>query len=377
MTMPDKTIRGRFVWHELMTSNITHAHNFYGKVIGWKTQPFDQDPSYQMFAANSGPIGGTVRREDGPGSWLPFIGTTDIETTIGDATQLDATIVTKPDLTPGGSGKWAILKDPQGATFAIYQSLSPDAAEKPPKRGEFSWHELATTDYKAAFDFYSKLFGWEVSSEVDMGPLGLYFMFGRNGVPIGGMFVKPPEMKGDPNWCGYIRVKDIDKVVSKAKASGATLINGPSEVPGGDWVAQFIDPQGALFAVHALKADVAPTRLHAADASAPEQGALDFSVPPQTSQRVAALSKTQSAPSKTKVKKSKPVAKTAPPQKAKKVAQRAAATPPPKNGAAKKKKTVQRLAKKTAVRKVAKKAAQGKAAKKKLSKKTALKKKSR
>jgi hypothetical protein len=53
------------------------------------------------------------------------------------------------------------------------------------------------------------------------------------------------------------------------------LINGPMEVPGGDWIAQFIDPQGAAFAVHALKADLAPAEAAAA-APAPQQGTLDF-----------------------------------------------------------------------------------------------------
>ena len=58
--MADNTVRGRFVWHELMTPDTSGAHAFYSKVVGWKTQPFEHDPSYQMFAAGSGPIGGSV-----------------------------------------------------------------------------------------------------------------------------------------------------------------------------------------------------------------------------------------------------------------------------------------------------------------------------
>jgi predicted enzyme related to lactoylglutathione lyase len=291
--MPDKTVRGRFVWHELMTPSIAQAHHFYGKVAGWKTQAFEHDPSYQMFVASSGGLGGTVERAEAPASWLSFIGTTDIETTVGDALQLGATVVTNVTSIPGGAGQWAVLQDPQGATFALYQADAPHAPEKAPKRGEFSWHELATTDYKSAFEFYSKLFGWQGAGEVDMGPLGTYFMFGRNGTPIGGMFIKPADMTADPSWCGYIRVKDLSKAVSKAKAAGATLINGPTEVPGGDWVAQLLDPQGAMFALHTLKADLAPTE-PAAATSAPEQASLDFSVPPQKAQPATTAAKPQS-----------------------------------------------------------------------------------
>jgi predicted enzyme related to lactoylglutathione lyase len=303
--MPDKTVRGRFVWHELMTPNTAQAHRFYGKVAGWKTQAFEHDPSYQMFAAGSGALGGTVERAEAPAAWLSFIATTDLETTVGDAMQLGAKVLTNVTPIPGGAGQWAVLQDPQGATFAIYQSAGPHASEKPPKRGEFSWHELATTDYKGAFEFYSKLFGWEAAGEADMGPLGTYFMFGRNGTPLGGMFIKPAEMIGEPSWCGYIRVKDLNKAVGTAKAAGATLINGPMEVPGGDWVAQLVDPQGAMFAVHTLAADL---RLDQAPATAaPEQASLDFSVPPQKAQPSAAVAKPQSVPAPKKATKPRPI----------------------------------------------------------------------
>ena len=131
--------------------------------------------------------------------------------------------------------------------------------ESPPKRGEFSWHELATSDWRAAIDFYSAVFGWEKMAEHDMGPeMGKYVLFGSNGVQRGGMFNKPAAMPGGPGWLGYIRVKDVNDAVKKAKAARGTLVNGPMEVPGGDWIAQFVDPYGAMFAVHTLAADLKP-----------------------------------------------------------------------------------------------------------------------
>jgi predicted enzyme related to lactoylglutathione lyase len=275
IAMPDKTSRGRFVWHELITADSAKAHEFYGKVVGWKTQPYEADPSYQMFAASSGPVGGALVDPAQPPHWVPYLGTTDIEATVRQAVELGATLI--KEVTPmADGGRWARLNDPQGAPFAVHQSPVRPGREKPPKRGEFSWHELMTTDYKAAFAFYSALFGWETAGEVDMGSdLGMYFMFGRNGVPLGGMFNQMPGIPGDPSWTGYVRVKDVNKAVKKAKAAGATLINGPMEVPGGDWIAQLIDPQGAMFAVHVLKADLAPAQPEAA-APAPQQGTLDF-----------------------------------------------------------------------------------------------------
>jgi len=295
--MADKTARGRFVWHELTVPDSAKAHDFYAKVVGWKMQPFEQDPSYQMFAASTGPLGGTVVEADTPPHWLHYIGTTDIEATVRRATELGATVV-KDIAQIANGGRWARLNDPQGAAFAVYQSTHKPSRQKPPKRGEFSWLELATTDYQAAFQFYAELFGWDKIDEVDMGPeFGKYFMFGRNGMPLGGMFNLMPNMQGGPFWLGYVRVKDVNKAVKKAKAAGATLANGPMEVPGGEWIAQLIDPQGAMFAVHVVKSDLEqPAQSAAAAPSAPAQGTLDF--PPVESRGPESVDVAAQAPKK-------------------------------------------------------------------------------
>src|SRR4030095_11404649 len=102
--------------------------------------------------------------------------------------------------------------------------------------------------------------------------MGKYVLFGSNGVQRGGMFNKPAQMPGGPGWLGYIRVKDVNDAVKRAKGARATLINGPMEVPGGDWMAQFVDPYGAMFAVHTLAADLkaaAPAAAAAAPAAQP------------------------------------------------------------------------------------------------------------
>ena len=54
-----------------------------------------------------------------------------------------------------------------------------------------------------------------------------------------------------PNWLSYIRVDAVKPVADQVAQLGGTVINGPMEVPGGDWIAQCIDPQGAAFALHA------------------------------------------------------------------------------------------------------------------------------
>jgi predicted enzyme related to lactoylglutathione lyase len=252
----------------------------------------------------------------------------------------------------------------------VYWSAEKPQREKPPKRGEFSWHELMAKDYQAAFAFYSKLFGWEMIEEHDMGPLGKYFVFGRNGAPLGGMFNQMPDMPGGPSWTGYIRVKDVHSAVKKAKKAGATLINGPMEVPGGDWIAQFADSQGAVFAVHALKADLAPPAAEAPETSAPEQGSLDF--PPVAAARPekVAVVATRSAPAKEKAKPrsaapkaKKPAIKKAPAKKSagkKQRAKKKAAKKPAKKVAVKKAAKVKKAVRKAPAKKAKKKARRAK-----------------
>jgi predicted enzyme related to lactoylglutathione lyase len=110
-----------------------------------------------------------------------------------------------------------------------------------------------TTDWKAAWEFYQKLFGWERQSEMDMGGGNLYAMWGK-GRMFGGMFNRPPEMSSmHPFWLVYIHVKDVGKAMDIATKAGAFVQRPRSEIPGGT-IAILGDPQGAGFALHDLSA---------------------------------------------------------------------------------------------------------------------------
>ena len=116
------------------------------------------------------------------------------------------------------------------------------------------WYELMTTDMKAAEKFYSDVFGWQPSETMDMGPMGKYHMFNRPHGMIGGMMNKPAEMANvPPHWAIYFRVPNVDQAAERVKANGGQILNGPMEVPGGYWVVNAKDPQGAAFALHAKK----------------------------------------------------------------------------------------------------------------------------
>jgi predicted enzyme related to lactoylglutathione lyase len=260
--MTDDTVRGRFVWHDLLTPNSEGAHEFYGKAVGWQTQAWEQDGSYLMFAGPSGPIGGTVETRATAPQWLPYISTADVDATVEAATRLGAQVQTPATALPNG-GRFAALIDPQGAPFGIHASTAEPAPETSPQPGEFSWHELSTSVAPSiAFGFYAALFDWDEISQHDMGPMGPYLIFGRNGKQLGGMFDKGSTGKpGSAYWLGYVSVTDLDATVAQAKAARGSLLHGPMDVPGGDRIAQLMDPHGAFFALHmAATATKAPAR---------------------------------------------------------------------------------------------------------------------
>jgi predicted enzyme related to lactoylglutathione lyase len=251
-------VNGRFVWHELMTRDVAGARKFYPKVTGWKAQPWPLDPGYTICHADGVPTAGIFAIPDDmpaemPAHWVGYIGTRDVDGTVASAVRAGASLVKGPDDIKG-AGRYAVLKDPQGAVFAILDPENArDEAPGVPALGTFSWHELATSDNEAAIAFYSSLFGWDVMQRHDMGPqYGVYLVFGSKGVQRGGIWNKPPEMTGPPNWLPYAHVPSADDHWKLAEAGGAKLLAGPMEVPGGSRITSFMDPTGATFAIQSM-----------------------------------------------------------------------------------------------------------------------------
>jgi predicted enzyme related to lactoylglutathione lyase len=256
--MSDATVRGRFVWHELLTTDTAAAAAFYEKVIGWKQQAWSQDPSYTMFAAKAGPMAGLMalpedaKKMGSPPCWVTYVGTPDVDETARQVAEIGGTILKEPTDIPS-VGRFAVIRDPQGAVFSAFTPLQGPMGGNAMTLGDFSWHELITTDRPAAFSFYERLFGWVKTEAMEMGPgMGLYQMFGWPGKTLGGMFSNR-HVPGPPHWLAYTMVPDSKEVADLVPKLGGSVLHGPMEVPGGDWIVQCSDPQGAVFAVHSVK----------------------------------------------------------------------------------------------------------------------------
>ncbi len=254
--MSTSSDRGLFVWHEVGTTDLGAGEDFYAKVAGWKAESWSQNPSYKLFVAKRESKAGLYLITDSPNtvtpppSWLSYIGTPDVDATVRQAVELGGKVLV-PAYNVPSVGRMAHLQDPQGALFAV-SSQEERSQFRDPQVGDFSWHELLTTNWQTAFDFYAKLFGWEKMEAMDMGPQGIYQIFGSGGHQLGGLF-NPGPLPGGPLWIPYVMVADARRTADAAKELGATIAHGPSEVPGGDWVFTGVDRDGAMFGAHSKK----------------------------------------------------------------------------------------------------------------------------
>jgi predicted enzyme related to lactoylglutathione lyase len=253
--MTDSPLRGRILWYELMTTDVPAAEAFYKAVVGWAVAPFRTGPeAYDMWMrGEEAPVGGVMKIPAGmefPPFWSMYVGVPSLEEGMAEVERLGGAALS-PVIDVPEVGRMRAVKDPQGAMFSIYEPAAPPPGpEADPQPGDVAWHELMTTDAEAAMRFYTALFGWHPTESLDMGEMGKYHMFGR-AFPLGGMMNKGPGMEGvPPNWGFYFLVPDVNAGAERVKAGGGQILNGPMEVPGGGWIVNCMDPQGAAFSLY-------------------------------------------------------------------------------------------------------------------------------
>jgi uncharacterized protein len=245
---------GKFVWYELMTTDTKAAEAFYRDVIGWGAQDSGMtDMSYTLLTAGAVPVAGLmempqqVRDGGGPPYWIGYVAVDDVDASAEAAEKDGGAVHRAPDDIPG-VGRFAVISDPHGGALCLFKAAAAPQGPQPAPgtSGTAGWRELYAGNIDAAFAFYSKLFGWTKAERVDMGPMGIYQLFAAGAEPIGGMMTKPPQVPV-PCWLYYFNVDGADAAAGRVKGAGGQVLNGPMEVPGGSWILQCRDPQGAVF----------------------------------------------------------------------------------------------------------------------------------
>lgn len=259
-------MQGAWLWYELMTPDVTASKAFYEAVVpGWTLQPGSAETGDYGFIANAdgGMTGGLLTLTSAmcdhgaqPG-WLGYIGVDDCDAAVlaieaaGGACLMPARDVPM-------AGRIAMVADCCGAPFYVMTPTPPpgggeSTAFSADKRdGRCGWNELMAGNVANAIAFYTSIFGWSLPDAMDMSEFGLYQFVAHQGVTTGAIMQKMAEMPV-PFWGHYFWVPSISIAKDTIEAQGGTVINGPMEVPGGDWIVQGLDPQGAMFSLVGAK----------------------------------------------------------------------------------------------------------------------------
>jgi predicted enzyme related to lactoylglutathione lyase len=245
---------GTFSWVELGSSDAGAARAFYTQLFGWSVDetPMGDGPPYVRFRLDGLDVAAMYQVDPNqpnatPDHWGAYVSVDDVDAAVARAEELGGRIVVPPfDVMT--SGRMAVLRDPRGATFSLWQAGDHCGVMVKGEPGSICWCELLTDDPAGAEGFYEELFGWEAMT-MDM-PIGPYTSFFRGGAPECGM-VKLQAEWGDvsPHWVVYFAVADCDEAARRGTELGADLIVPPMDVPDVGRFAWLRDPAGAVFGI--------------------------------------------------------------------------------------------------------------------------------
>jgi len=248
---------GRWVWGDLVTSDVAVAADFYGQVFGWTFETYGGEndlETYTLALADGLPIGGLVfdqraLKDKVPSArWIGLISVPNVRAAADAVTQAGGKVMVAPVML-GERGETAVFQDPEGTPFGVVRSRNGDPADYAGDVNEWVWLDLWTGDVGRAADFYRTVVGYEV---LPLQQEGL-----RKGVHlVSGGFVRAGimEKKDDREtavWLPYLRVADATATVGKARAAGGKVIRDPVNL-GRAIVAIIADPTGAPVGVAQL-----------------------------------------------------------------------------------------------------------------------------
>jgi uncharacterized protein len=244
---------GTFCWTDLTTTDQDGAKAFYGQLFGWEAEdlPVGDGVHYSMQRVGGRDVAAISpqpqqQRDAGvPPTWNSYVAVTDADATAERASELGAT-VHAPPFDVMDAGRMAVIQDPQGAFFMVWQSGQHHGAGLVNASGALSWNELASPDLDASSNFYGELFGWEIAQfEGSPEP---YLAISNQQRGNGGIReLAPPGTP--PHWLVYFATDDLDSALAKVADLGGTAIAGPIDIQIAR-IAVVQDPQGAVFALY-------------------------------------------------------------------------------------------------------------------------------
>ena len=238
-------IHGKVVWHDLVTPNLDGAKSFYGGLFGWTFDDVSDD--YTVVKNGGRLIGGMaqLKSADYTSYWVPLVSVGDVDRAVDATVAAGGERLVKSFDVPG-RGRVGVLRDPSGAAFGVVRATQGDPVDRIPAAGDWWWNEVWTDNVDASAGFYSKHFGFDITKETVAGESHTLLTAGA--VPRVGVVEKSDTRIPDV-WVAYVRVADVEAVVSKARTLGGTVLLAPTAEVRNGAVAILADPHGAGFVV--------------------------------------------------------------------------------------------------------------------------------
>ena len=247
---------GAFCWADLSTPDTAGGKAFYTGLFGWTANDVlaGSEVVYTMFQAGGNDVGGMGAQPPDekaagvPAHWLLYFATADADASCAKAASLGGGVVAGP-FDVMDVGRMAVLRDPAGAVFAVWQPKTHQGFGTTGEPGSPCWIELATPDAEGARSFYTGLLGWQVRRSELAAMEYDEWLHGEK--PVGGlMAMTGPEWKGvPPHWMAYLHVPDCDAAAAKVKELGGKVCVPPSDIPKVGRFSVVNDPQGATFSL--------------------------------------------------------------------------------------------------------------------------------
>ncbi|WP_374200798.1 VOC family protein [Streptomyces bambusae] len=258
--MPDKNgpyKAGTPCWIDLMVPDQQAAIDFYADLFGWQGEVGPAEAGgYAVCELKGKPVAGIMAamNPDGstpdpmpPAAWTTYLATDDVDETLAAIDKAGGnTVMGAMDVMD--IGRMAVVADPQGAVFGLWEAKSFYGAGIVNEHGALIWNELSTTDPQAAGSFYSAALPVTATPSEMEGAEG-YMEFKVDGRAVGGLMNLEKAPPGNrPHWMPYFCVDDTDSVVAAAERAGANVLAPPFDMVAGR-MAVLTDPQGAVFSV--------------------------------------------------------------------------------------------------------------------------------
>jgi predicted enzyme related to lactoylglutathione lyase len=227
-------------WIDIQT-DVPRAKDFYGAVMGWSFKPVTGASGWFMAMDGDKEVAAIGPGE--PRDWLVYLGVEDIESTAQACVDAGGTLALPPGQV-GTLGKAAILDDPGGAPFALWQADRHPGFEITGNPGTPVWFEVNTHDGKSVSDFFSKAMG--IESAPMAGPM-TYFTLNADQRPRYGVMQMQEARSAQPaSWAVYFQAPEVDAKAEQVKALGGQVLHGPFDSPFGR-IAVCSDPMGGMF----------------------------------------------------------------------------------------------------------------------------------